>query len=90
MRQQIKQIDRRSAASRREYMRQYHARRSGPLPHVSVPAMPRCPPAAGRVILFRADDTVRRHLRDGSGMMTWPERCKTHPETIKETLRRVR
>jgi hypothetical protein len=92
-RQYAKQIDRRSAADRREYMQRYYAQRrlddgAGGLPHVSVPVMPRCPPA-GRVVFFRADEVVRRHLRDGSGKKFWPERRHEFPETLEETCRRV-
>jgi hypothetical protein len=71
-------------------MQQYHARRrqdSGGLPHVSIPEMPRCPPS-GRVIIFRADEVVRRHLRDGSGKLFWPERRHEFPESLAETLKR--
>ncbi len=90
----VKQTDRRTASDRREYMQQYHARRklqngNAELLPVPIPAMPKCPPAAC-VIMFRADDVVRRYLRDGSGRLMWPERRKTHPETLAETLRRAR
>ena len=93
MKQQTKQIDRRTAADRRDYMRDYHQRRrrddgDGVLRRVSVPAMPRCPPA-GRVIIFRADEVVRHHLRNGSGRSMWPERRHEFPESLEETLRRV-
>jgi hypothetical protein len=93
-RQHVKQIDRRSASDRREYMQRYHAQRrrdngmDGDLPHVSIPATPRCPPV-DRVIIFRADENVRRHLRDGTGRMMWPERRHEFPETLAETLARV-
>jgi hypothetical protein len=88
----LKQTERRTSAERRDYMQQYHARRrlyngsDAGLPPVPIPEMPRCP-SPGRVFFLR-DDAVRHHLRDGSGRLMWPERRKTHPETLAETLKR--
>lgn len=84
--------EKRTAAERRDYMRQYHAGRklgkegtSTPKP---VPRMPRCP-APHR--LFIRDDTANcNHLRDRSGMLFWPERRHDFPETLEETLQRVK
>lgn len=93
----IRQVDRRTSSERRDYMRSYHARRrhdngmDGDLPRVAVPQMPRCPPANSVSSgFFLRDDAVRRHLRDGTGMLMWPERRETHPESLSETAKRCR
>ena len=95
MKQQIRQVERRTSAERREYMQQYHAHRRQEngddrnLPHVSIPEMLRCPASNPGRAFFIRDDEVRRHLRDGTGKLFWPERRHDYPETLAETLSRV-
>jgi len=97
--QTLRQVDRRTSAERRSYMQEYHARRrrdngaDANLPHVSIPEMPRCPPPRDYSLkhgFILRDEEARRHLRDGSGRLMWPERRKQFPETLAETARRVR
>jgi hypothetical protein len=81
-----KQVDRRTAADRRDYMTRYHARRikgtAKPLPQPRQRAQ--APPDR---LPFVQDGC---HLRDGSGRMMWPDRRNEFPESIKQSLRRMK
>ena len=85
-----KQIERRTAAQRREYFQQYHERKK--LGHESARVA-----VDGRGVIvglghryfFNDAETRRHYLRDGTTPM-WPERSREFPETIAETLCRVR
>lgn len=100
--QLIRQVDRRTSSERRDYMQKYHARRrhdngdDAGLPLVLVPAMPRCPTVpeghATPVFYLRDETVVRRHLRDGSGRLMWPERSRQagEGESLDETAKRCR
>jgi hypothetical protein len=70
-----------SAEKTKKYMRNYMAERR----------------AAARTLKIQHQLAVSpydRHsanaLRDGSGLKLWPERRDTHPESIDESLKRVR
>lgn len=83
-----KQIEKRTAAERREYFRQYHERRrlGNAAPARPVP-MPRCSP--GLTVFHFREYAPARYLRDGSGTLQWPERRRDQPESLEQTLRRV-
>ena len=86
------QVDTRTAADRREYMRNYQQRRrlfrTSTLATVDARGV-----INGLALQYYDynDGEIRRHyLRDGSGMMMWPERSRDFPETLEQTLARVR
>jgi hypothetical protein len=85
----MRQIDTRTAAQRRDYMAGYHMRRRlGAMATVDARGV-----INGLAIRFdfMGDGEIRQHyLRDGSGLPMWPERYRTHPETMEQTFARVR
>jgi hypothetical protein len=90
------QVDTRTAAERREYMRGYHLRRkmnqeaARTAASASVDARGVINGFASRYS-FMGDGEMRQHyLRDGSGRMMWPERSRVEPEDWETTLARVR
>jgi hypothetical protein len=86
-----KQIERRTAAQRRDYFQQYHERKKLGRESARVAVDGRgVIVGLGHRYFFNESEARQHHLRDESGMMCWPERRHTHPETIEETLRRVR
>lgn len=80
------QVERRTAAERREYFRRYHANRKLGKDDARPSEAPQIP--------FRTLSTLREapaahHLRDGSGRLMWPERRATEgPEPWEVTLAR--
>ena len=83
-------VDTRTAASRRDYFRRYHALKklglSGDMP---IPGSPRPKPQPRAIPGNRCDDSPVKFLRDRSGIRLWPERRRDFPETLEQTLDRV-
>lgn len=82
-----KQVEKRTAAERREYFRQYHERRRLGKAAPAPVQMPRCSP--GLTVFHFREYAPARYLRDGSGTLQWPERRRDQPESLEQTLRRV-
>jgi len=89
----IKQVDKRTTAERRRYMQAYHARRKGKIvaDEQMSETMEAREAALHRPKIFQfANPEPCQYLRDNSGTKQWPERRDKYPETLEQTLLRVK
>lgn len=86
------QVEKRTAEQRREYMRAYHQARKekqakAPTKLRQVVTLIRDLPSPAVVAMREAWLKRKKYLEEVGG---WPERRARHPESLEETLQRVK